>query len=287
MPRTKLWVLTAVIAAFALGAFAAGCGGDGDSDTATGDELQTIDAGVLKVGSDIPYEPFEGGDPPDYEGFDIDIVNEIADRLDLEVEYVDTPFDTIFRDVAQGKFDMVASASTITAERERTVAFSDPYFQADQSLMVKEGSEIESVDDLEGRTIGAQRGTTGAAYAEDETGADTVRTYPEIGDAFSALQNEQIEAVINDFAISKFAEDARPELVVIERIPTEENYGLAFNQDSTELIDAVNEALQEMKDDGTYGEIYIEWFDEDPPETILAGPEDSGDSADAEGSGEE
>lgn len=268
MPRTRLWALIALVGVFAMAAVAAGCGGDDDEGVDTGG-IETIESGVLTVGSDIPYEPFEGGDPPDYEGFDIDIVNEIADRLELEVTYKDTPFDTIFRDVAQGKFDLVASASTITPEREETVNFSDPYFQADQSLMVKDGSEIETVEDLSGRTIGAQKGTTGADYAENETGADTVRKYPEIGDAFSALQNEQIEAVINDFAISKFAEEARPELTVVERIPTEENYGLALDPDNESLLDAVNEALREMKDDGTYAEIYKEWFDEDPPETIL------------------
>ncbi len=270
MLRRFLVIIAALAAIFVV----AGCGDDdSSSDDDSGDgqaAVTTLTEGTLTVGSDIPYEPFEGGKAPDYEGFDIDIVGAIADQLGLEVKWVDTPFDTIFRDVAQGRFDLVASASTITPEREKTVDFSDPYFQADQSLMVRTDSDIKSVDDLGGTTIGAQKGTTGAAYAEDETDAATVRTYPEIGDAFTALENTQVEAVINDFAISKFAEEARPDLTVVERIPTDEYYGLAMAKGNEQLVSAVDDALQTIKDDGTYADIYRKWFDEDPPESILS-----------------
>ena len=168
------------------------------------------------MGSDIPYPPFEFGRAPDYEGFDVDVVNEVAKRLDLEAEFIKTPFDPIFRNLAQGRFDMVASAATITPEREGTVAFSVPYFAADQSLMVKKGSDIKTVDDLEGKIIGAQLGTTGADYAKDKTKAKTVRTYDLIDDAFKALQTEQVAAVINDFPVSKYAEQSKPDLVVVQ-----------------------------------------------------------------------
>ncbi len=274
MTSTRRWSLVALLIGILAAAVAAGCGDDDETTTegdggATAAAIQTIQEGTLTVGSDIPYDPFEGGDPPDYEGFDIDVVNAIAENIGLDVEIKDTPFDTIFRDVAQGKFDMVASASTITPEREETVDFSNPYFQADQSLMVRSDSDIESTDDLAGAIVGAQKGTTGAAYAQDETDAATVRTYPEIGDAFTALNNTQVDAVINDFAISKFAEESNPDLVVVERIPTEEYYGFAFAKGNTALVDAVNGALQEIKDDGTYTEIYERWFDEAPPDSIL------------------
>jgi polar amino acid transport system substrate-binding protein len=273
MTIARKWSLVALLIGILAAAVAAGCGDDEESTTGgdtTAAELQTLEDGVLTVGSDIPYEPFEGGDAPDYEGFDIDVVNAIATELGLEVEIQDTPFDTIFRDVSQGKFDMVASATTITPERQKTVDFSDPYFQADQSLMVRSDSEIESTEDLGGTTVGAQKGTTGASYAQNQTDAATVRTYPEIGDAFTALNNTQVDAVINDFAISKYAEGSNPDLTVVERIPTEEYYGFAFAKGNTGLVDAVNDALQKIKDDGTYAEIYETWFDEDPPESILS-----------------
>ena len=117
---------------------ASGCGDNDDSGD--GDrELRTISPGRLTVGSDIPYRPFEFGRPP-YQGFDVDIVNQIGRRLKLDVELVKTPFDTIIDNLAQQKFDLVASALTITHDREKTVNFSQPYFQADQSLIVNKGS---------------------------------------------------------------------------------------------------------------------------------------------------
>jgi ABC-type amino acid transport substrate-binding protein len=268
--KHRLRALACVGAVLALGV-QAGCGGGAATDTtAGGGELQTIEEGKLIVGSDIPYEPFEGGDPPDYEGFDIALVNEVGDRLGLEVEIQDTPFDTIIQDLQGGKFDIVASALSITPEREQEVAFSDPYFQADQSLMVKRGSDVASTEDLEGRTIGAQKATTGADYAEDETSAGSVRTYPEINDAFNALNNEQIEAIVNDYAISKHAEQNYDDLVVVETIPTEEAYGLAAAKDSTGLLAEVNAALEEIVADGTYARIYEEWIGGEPPEEYRA-----------------
>ena len=267
--KLRAWPVVAILALAAALLVAAGCGDDDGGGGGGGAGLNTITEGELRVGSDIPYAPFEFGRAPDYEGFDVDIVNEIARRLDLEPRFVKTPFDPIFRNLAQGRFDMVASASTITPERQQTVSFSDPYFPADQSLMVKRGSDIRTVDDLAGKTIGAQLGTTGADYARNETDAENVRTYDLIDDAFNALQSGQIEAVINDFPVSKYAERSKDDLVVVQTIQTDENYGLAFAKESTELRRRVNEALQEMKDDDTYTEIYRKWFEEDPPDRIF------------------
>jgi polar amino acid transport system substrate-binding protein len=268
MTRTRLWLALMLATVLAIGGIAAGCGGDDDDDepTVETDQLELISDGTLVVGSDIPYPPFEFGDPPDYEGFDIDVVNEVADRLDLELEIQDTPFETIFRDLQQGRFDMVASATTITPEREEQVAFSEPYYRADQSLLVKDGSGIETTADLGGTTVGAEAGTTGLEYAREETDADTVRRFPGITQAFNALQAEQIEAVINDLPASQEAEETFDDLVVVETLATDEFYGLAMQQEATNLQQAVNEALEDMFADGTYADIYREWFDEDAPE---------------------
>lgn len=271
-----LAVVAAVLTALALAA--AGCGDDDDDGGdgagtdggAQAQQFDTIEDGVLTVGSDIPYEPFEFGRAPDYEGFDIDLVAAIAERLQLDVKVEKTPFDTIFRNLAQGRFDMVASATTITEERQQTVDFSDPYFQANQSLIVEEGSDIESVDDLEGEVIGAQLGTTGADYAQNEIeGVENVRTYDVVDDAFQALQAGQIAAAVIDFPVAKHAEQEQEGLRVVETIPTDEQYGFAFAKESDALTEAVNDSLADIKQDGTYEEIYRKWFDEDPPEQIL------------------
>jgi ABC-type amino acid transport substrate-binding protein len=273
--RLLLFFLTALL--MLVGTALAACGDDDDDDgggggttDTTAAEFDTLESGTLTVGSDIPYAPFEFGDPPDYKGVDVELVNAIADRLGLEVKWVKTPFDVVFRNVAQGRLDMVASSTTITPERQKTVDFSDPYFLADQSLMVKKGSDIETVDDVAGRIVGSQIGTTGADYARDETDAEEVRTYDLIDDAFKALQTEQVEAVINDCPISLYAERSKPDLEVIQLLKTNEHYGFAFEKGNDDLREAVNGALAEVKEDGTYDEIFEKWLGDDPCKSITA-----------------
>jgi polar amino acid transport system substrate-binding protein len=235
---------------------AAGCGGDDNKSSSNGGG--SVPAS-LTVGSDIPYPPFEFGKPP-YQGFDVDVVNEVAKGLGSKATFKKTPFDTIFRDLAQGKFDMVASATTITAERRKTVDFSSSYFPADQSLMVKQGSDVKTVDDLDGKVVGAQLGTTGAAYAKDKTKAKSVRTYDLVDDAFNALEAGQVAAVINDCPVSKYAENAHKDLVVVQAIQTNELYGFAFPKGSDSLRDAVNKELSTLKENGGLEKISTKWF---------------------------
>ncbi|CAN5904056.1 basic amino acid ABC transporter substrate-binding protein [soil metagenome] len=267
---------------FVVAVIAAGCGGGNDSsgsgggDTgASGSGGGTTTAAVkgaeggepITVASDIAYRPFEfteGGEPV---GFDIDLMNEIGKRANLKVEFQNVTFDGIIRGLDGGLYDAVISAMTITEERAQQVDFSDPYFNADQSLLVKSGSDIQSTDDLSDATIGVQIGTTGAMEAQalaDEGKAAKVRTFDTIEDAFTALGNQQVDAVINDFPVSADkAKTSNGTLEVVMTIPTGEQYGIAFQKDS-ELLGQVNEALQEIKDDGTYAEIYKKWFGQEP-----------------------
>jgi len=264
-------VVTALIAAVAVVGIAAGCGSS--SSTTSGgsgsDDLGLITPGTLTIGSDIPYPPFEQGSPPDYTGFDVDLMDAIAQKLDLKPKWVDTAFGTIFADQQAGKFDIVASSTTITPERQQRVTFSDPYFDADQSLMVQKGSDLQSTDDITSSTrIGVQQGTTGADYATNKTDAQ-VQSYPEIGNAFNALQAGQVDGVINDFAVSAFALKKYPQLDVVQTITTGEQYGFPMQQQNTALQDAVNGALQDVIDDGTYEKIFEQWFTEKPPKEFL------------------
>lgn len=266
MKRQTWWLVVALMLVIVVSLVGAGCGSDDNSGSSNG--VATLEKGKLKVGSNIPFPPFEFGEAP-YQGFDVDLMNEIGKRLGLEVEFLKTPFAAIFRNLAQGRFDMVASASTITPQREKSVDFSYPYFPANQSLMVKKGSDIQSVNDLAGKTVGAKLATTGAAYAKDETDAKTVRTYNQIDDAFNALQTGQVDAVINDFPTSKYATRAKKDLVVVGEIPTGEQYGFGFKKGNDGLRNAVNKELDKVKEDGTYTKIYRKWLQADPPENIL------------------
>lgn len=240
-----------------------GCGGGGGGKGGGGGAEQ------VKVASDIAYPPFEfnkGGEPT---GFDIDLMNEIAKRANLEVEYQNVRFDSIIQGLGNNLYDAAISAMTITPEREEQIDFSEPYFNADQSLLVQSDSDIKSVDDLGDATVGVQIGTTGAAQAQkykEQGKVGEVRTFNTVTDAFNALENGQVDGVINDFPVSADrASQSNGELEIVQNIPTGEQYGIAFPKDS-ELRPRVNKALQEIKEDGTYEKLYVKWFDEKPEE---------------------
>ena len=275
MRGTRHWILLALCAVFALGVVA-GCGDDdddstsGDGGTATAD-VETLEEGVLSVGTDTPFPPFEIGQPPNISGYDIDVMNAIGEELGLEVEYTDTGFGTIFRDTANGQFDTAAAASTITPARQKQVNFTDPYYEAQQALLVPEGSDIASVDDLSGLIVGAQDGTTGEAYANDETDAGEVRGFPEGPNAVSALETGQVDAVIIDQPVAVDAIDKSEGVEIAEEIATDELYGFAVAPDNTSLLEGMNEALATIKDDGTLAELYEEYFQTEPPESVLEG----------------
>jgi ABC-type amino acid transport substrate-binding protein len=275
MRGTRIWLLTGLVALLASAAVAAGCGSDDESTSASSSassaDVTTLTEGTLLVGADTPYEPFEIGQPPDISGYDVEVMNAIAENLGLTPEYQDTSFDTIFRDVAAGQFDIAVGASTITPGRQQTVDFSDPYFAADQALLVLEGSDITSVDDLGGKIVGAQDATTGEAYANDETDASEVRGFPEGPDAIAALITGQVEAVIIDLPVAADAIDKQGGMTVVEEIPTNEFYGFAMSKDNPGLVEAVDGALQQAKDDGTITELYQKYFLIDPPKSVLNG----------------
>jgi polar amino acid transport system substrate-binding protein len=270
--RTRLAI--ALVAALATAGIAVGCGGGGSSTTSASgsgsNDLGVLTPGTLTIGSDIPYPPFEQGKPPDYTGFDVDLMDAIAQKLNLQPKWVDTAFGTIFSDEQAGKFDIVASSTTITPARSKKVTFSKPYFDADQSLMVQKGSDLQSTSDITSDTaIAVQEGTTGQDYAEKKTDAQ-VQAFPAIGTAFNALQAGQVDGVINDFAVSAFALKKYPQLDVVQTISTDEHYGFPMQQQNTALQNAVNGALTDLIADGTYQKIYMKWFSgEKPPKEFL------------------
>jgi polar amino acid transport system substrate-binding protein len=271
--RLRFAAVAAVLAIAAVGV-GAGCGGDDDDDDGGGGggaNLGLIQEGQLLVGTDTPFPPFEIGQPPNITGYDIEVMNAIAESLGVDVTYQDTAFDTIFRDVANDQFDITAAATTITPERQQKVNFSDPYYEAQQALLVEEGSDITSVDQLGGTVVGAQDGTTGETYANDETDASEVRGFPEGPDAVAALTTGQVEAVIIDQPVAVDAVEKQGGVELVQTIPTNELYGFAMAKDKTALLDAVNQALRQIKDDGTLAELYQKYFNAEPPASVLEG----------------
>jgi ABC-type amino acid transport substrate-binding protein len=224
----------------------------------------------ITVASNMAYPPFEFSPRDGPKGFDVDLMNEIADRAGFEVEYENVEFDSLIRGLDTELFDAVISAMTITPERQQQVVFSDPYFNADQALLVTSYSDVESVEDLSDATVGVQRGTAGQIEAQELINAQTVGQgipFRTIEEAFEALQKGQVEGVIYDLSAAQDrVEKSDGELRMVETVPTGEQYGIAFAKDS-ELVEPVNQALAEIKADGTYEDIYERWIGV-PPEEI-------------------
>jgi len=272
MRKTRLAALFAVLLLALASVAVAGCGSGDDSTTGGGGGGSTsAESGggePLTVGSDIPYPPFEQGKPGNYTGFDIELMEAIAEKMGRKAEFQDTSFETIFRDVAQGKFEAVVSAATITEEREKAVDFSNPYYLSEQAVLVKEGSDIKSLEDLDGKTVAAQQGTTGLELAKEKLGGSEIRPYPEGPDAVNALKSGTVEGVVIDAPVAQNAVEKSGGVEIAEKVPTEETYGIAVGQGETDLLDEINKALKEVEQDGTYKTIYEKWFHLEPPKEI-------------------
>lgn len=239
------------------------CGDDGDN------ELGLTDEGVLTVGSNIAYAPFESYESGDKAvGFDIELVTAIAENLGLEVRFVNNPsFDALIPSLEDGQYDAVVSAMTINDERKEKINFSDPYFEADQSLAVnvEETPDLDSADKLTTEmVVGVEKGTTGADYAEEnfKDKVKEIRTFEDTQGSLGDLAAGRIQAVVNDFPVSAYAAQTQFKDVirVAQRFETGEQYGIGVAKDNTELLDAVNGALADLRADGTYDRIFEKWF---------------------------
>jgi polar amino acid transport system substrate-binding protein len=243
---------------------ASGEAGSGPADLVR--DARLVTPGQLTVCSDIPYAPFEFNQSDKLTGFDVELVRAVAEQLGLKAEFKATPFDTIIPALAAGNCDLVASATTITEERRQKVAFSQPYFDADQSLLIRvaDAEKYKTLADLEGKRIGVQSGTTGESYAKANAprGA-TVKDFPGADDLFNALASGDIDAVLQDFPVNKYrALQAADKFSVSETFKTGEQYGFAVAQDNAKLVEAVNAALDGLRASGGYDTVYKTWFGE-------------------------
>jgi len=254
----------AATATLALAGCASNAGGSDSGEPAAGDEYGLVEAGTLTVCSDIPYAPFEfEGDDGEYTGFDIDLLDAVAKKLDLKLAVQDVGFDALQSGttLAAGTCDVGASAMTITEERKANIDFSDPYYDSLQSLLVRTDSGIKSIDDLSGKNVGVQQGTTGESYATaNAEGAELVQ-YPSDGELWPAMQAGQIDAILQDQPVNLEHEKADSAYKIVETYNTDESYGFAFAKGEKDALrDAVNGALQELRDSGDYQTIYDTYF---------------------------
>ena len=270
--KSRLIGIVAALAVFGL--IVAACAkeetpGGGGTSAGPAFESELITSGVLTVGSCLDYKPFEWVAQGDQKGFDVDLTDEIARRLGLKVNWITANFNTIFTAVAGHKFDMVAAAVTATGktgqERAQTVNFSSFYYNSRQSMAVNPDArpDLTSTDQLgKGDSVGVQKGTTGKVWAEEnlQPKGVQIRTYTAAPDAFRDLQAGRVDAVINDEPASAVIVTDFPPTKVVQAIDTNEKYALAFAKDTPNLLAAVNQALLDIMNDGTYEKIYAKYF---------------------------
>ena len=222
-----------------------------EAASAAATELTTVEAGKLTMATNAAFPPYEmTTDAGEFEGIDIETAQAIADKLGLELQIDDMDFDAALLSVQQGKADIVMAGVTVTDERKAVMDFSDSYATGIQSIIVPEGSDIASPDDLAGKKIGTQRGTTGYIYCTDDFGEDAVVAYDSGLTAVQALNNGQVDAVVIDNAPAKEYVAANPGLKVLDTSYAEEDYAIGMAKGSS-LEAAVNAALEELKADGT------------------------------------
>lgn len=260
----------ALVAAGALAATLAlfGCSSGGSneqgSSSASSDSGYTlIEDGKLTVAASLDFPPFENlnGDAP--EGFEVDLMKALAEEMDLECSYLpSTKFDTIVPLIQTGgKADVGVSGITITDDRLEDVDFTDPVCDVNQSLTVLTGSGYASADDLAGKKVGAQTGTTGYEWAAENIKDVEVVGFDEMTAVFAALQSGQIDAIAVDLPVANYyVKNAYTDCEVIQEIPTGEQYAIAVSKDNPELTKALNKALQAVRDNGKYDEIAAQWI---------------------------
>jgi polar amino acid transport system substrate-binding protein len=218
----------------------------------------------VKIGTNAEYRPFEFVDEnTNIVGFDVDLLNALAEEAGFELEWVNTKWDGIFVALASGEFDAVASAVTITEERSQAVDFTDPYFNAGQTMAVAaDNATLTGPDGLvEGVKVGVQLGTTGDIYVSENTKAQVER-FDEVTMALQALANKDVDAVVADAPTVADYIKSNPNFKakIVGEPFTDEFYGIAVNKNKPEIRDAFNKALATIKGSGKYDEIYNKWF---------------------------
>ncbi|CAL9405556.1 transporter substrate-binding domain-containing protein [Streptomyces sp. enrichment culture] len=258
-------VLAAITATAGL-VLVAGCGSEDDggsgAKTAAGG-VELVKAGQLTTCTHLPYPPFQSEIDGKVQGFDVALIDLVAENLGVKQEILDTPFEN-FKTGAflnSGQCDLAAAGMTITDERKKNVDFSDPYFDATQAVLVDKKSGIKSFADLKGEKVGTQAQTTGEDYAKSK-GLDPV-SFESSDAVLNGLRTGQVKAVVIDYPVvqgwlkDKANADA---FQVAEQINTGEQYGFTVKKGNTKLREAINKALADAKADGTYKKIYEQWI---------------------------
>ena len=252
----------AVLMVFALIFTAVGCGGP----TEVGEQDQN-QSQVLRVGTNATFPPFEMQESGEFLGFDMDLIRAIGEEQGFTVEIKHMDFKALIPALDNNKIDAAIAGMSIKPDRLESVDFTEPYFDAGLIIAVRNNNDtIKSTEDLKGKKLAAQNGTTGAAYCDSVKKQDpstVVRIFDDIGAAFMELEKGGVDAVVNDLPVTAWylkEKESTNVKMVGEVFSADEQYGIAVKKGNQEMLDMLNEGLQKIRDNGKYDEIYNKWF---------------------------
>ena len=224
----------------------------GSTAEAAPTDFTTVEDGKLHMATNAAFPPYEMvADDGSFEGIDVEVAGKIAEKLGLELVVDDMDFGSVITSVQSGKSDIAMAGLTVTEDRKQNVDFSDTYATGVQMVIVPIDSDIESIDDLQGKLIGCQESTTGYIYCSDDYGEDMVTAFPNGANAVQALLSGKVDAVVIDSQPAQEFVAQNEGLKILDTEYVTEDYAIGISKDNTALRDAVNNALKELIDDGT------------------------------------
>ncbi|GAA1338122.1 basic amino acid ABC transporter substrate-binding protein [Catellatospora bangladeshensis] len=238
----------------------------GSQDSGSG--ITLVKSGKLVTCTHLSYKPFQYSEGDKTVGFDVDLVDLVAAELNVEQEIFDTPFETITSGEVfnTNKCDLAAAGMTIKPDRAEVIDFSEPYFDAQQALLVKKDSPVKGLTDLRDKKIGVQLETTGEIYANEKAAefGYTVVQFEDLPLMETAVRTGAVDAAINDNGVLLDYAKEFPDTAVVAEFDTEEQYGIGLKKGNTALKAKVDEVLKKARDSGKYDELYEKWFGKKP-----------------------
>ena len=258
-----------MVGIFAVAMVLAGCGKDSTSSSGhlSNKVLTRVkDSGVLRVGFEGTYPPFNFlNDSKKYDGFDVDISNEIAKRLGVKTKFIATKWDGLIGGLKANKFDIIIAQMSITEERKKSVDFTDPYVTTGAVLVTrKDTNGISKLEDIKGKKVGVGSGTTFEKVARSVKGAD-VHTYKTVDEYIQDLLNGRLDVIINDRLLMGYnIKEKKLPIKIVSDVVNKDIIGMAVKKGNRDFVKELNKALADMKSDGTYDQIYEKWFGTKP-----------------------
>ncbi|GAB4073985.1 glutamine ABC transporter substrate-binding protein GlnH [Barrientosiimonas marina] len=258
LKQGRKWLIAGV-AGIGLISLLGACGSD---DSEASGELKD----TYTVATDSSFVPFEFEEDGEYVGFDIDLINAVADEVGFDIELEVTNFDGIIPGLQTGSFDMAVAGIGITDERKKKIDYSDPYYESGLAIGVAADNEsINGLGDLEGKSIATRLGSTSADFIKSSIDDADPQQYEQLDQAYLSVENGRDDAVLYDAPnVNYYIQTTGDDLKVVGDLYQAEDYAIAISEGQEKLVTAVNDALETIKENGTYDEIYEEWFGKSP-----------------------